>query len=182
MKHCQNDECPDLRRDGVRGEFYDTVVVCPACGAVLADGQAPAHIVESEWVERVCVASCFTPVEAQLTKAALEAAGIPAFVENEHLAGIQWLYSQAVGGVRVMIDPAFVDDARAVLTAPSPEREVVEGSRCPHCGDHSLPPPRLRLRTRALSLLLGLPFSLSTRRRRCSACGRTWRVSRTDAD
>lgn len=182
MKHCRNDECPDLRRDGFRGEFNDTVVVCPACGEVLVEGEAPVRLVESEWVERVCAASCSTPLEAQLTKAALEAAGIPAFIENEHLAGVQWLYSRAVGGVRVTIDPAYAEDARAILMPPTSDREVVEEPACPSCGANSLPTPRPRLRSRVRSLLTRLRFSPSAPSRRCSACGWTWPASKPDAD
>jgi hypothetical protein len=33
--YCPNRECPDFMEDGAPGEYVDTVVVCPKCGAAL---------------------------------------------------------------------------------------------------------------------------------------------------
>jgi hypothetical protein len=47
------------------------------------------------------VATFSKPEEAHLFRTRLEAAGIPAYVQDEHLIQMDWLYSNAIGGVRV---------------------------------------------------------------------------------
>lgn len=44
-----------------------------------------------------------TPYEANMVKSLLESAGIPAFVADEHIIGMNWLYSNALGGVKVQV-------------------------------------------------------------------------------
>lgn len=45
----------------------------------------------------ITVAAFDAAPEAYIAKGLLEQAGIPAFIRNEHLVGVQWLYSNAVG-------------------------------------------------------------------------------------
>lgn len=184
MKHCADGDCPDLLRDRRHGEFRDEIAVCPACGSRLVAGPAPPTRPPVDWVDRIVVATFPTPVEAHLARASLEAAGIPAAVENEHLAGIQWLYASAIGGVRVTVAASEAEEAAAVLRAVGPASAPAtvadardEGDACPRCGADAGPPPRTRRRFRALSLLVGVPFSTSPGRRRCAACGHRWRVA-----
>jgi hypothetical protein len=52
---CPNRECPDFVEDGRPGEYVDTVVTCPKCGATLVPewppAPAPAHRVRREDLE-----------------------------------------------------------------------------------------------------------------------------------
>jgi hypothetical protein len=59
----------------------------------------PDHTVD-EWVE---VASCTWPHEAAFLRSVLDAAGIEAIIPNEHTLGVQPLYGQLLGGVRVLV-------------------------------------------------------------------------------
>ncbi|MBS0664549.1 MAG: DUF2007 domain-containing protein [Verrucomicrobia bacterium] len=58
------------------------------------------------------IASFSQPVEAHLLRTRLEAEGIPAYIRDENLVTLDWLYSNAVGGVKV--DVADEDYERAV--------------------------------------------------------------------
>lgn len=55
------------------------------------------------------------PYEAQIARAKLEAAGLPAYVADEHTNNADWLYSQALGGVRLQVPSSAVEQAIALL-------------------------------------------------------------------
>jgi len=64
------------------------------------------------------VVSAFTSVhEAHLARSVLQAAGIEATVADEHLVSMYWLYSNAIGGVKVLVPEAQAQDAREVLAS-----------------------------------------------------------------
>ncbi|MDT9694371.1 DUF2007 domain-containing protein, partial [Streptomyces sp. P9(2023)] len=52
------------------------------------------------------------PHEAHIAKASLESAGITSFIADEHTVNTQWLYSNAIGGVRLLVAE---DDAKEAL-------------------------------------------------------------------
>ena len=45
----------------------------------------------------------------------MEAEGITAIVLDEYLIGIDWMYSQAIGGVKVQVDEADFERAGRIL-------------------------------------------------------------------
>jgi len=49
----------------------------------------------------VTVARFVDPPSAHLARGLLEANGIESFVFNEHYVGMDWLHSQAIGGVEL---------------------------------------------------------------------------------
>jgi hypothetical protein len=129
--------------------------------------------------------AAFTSVhEAQLARSVLDAAGIPAVLENEHVISMNWTYSNAVGGVRVVVPADQLDEARALLTTeavlPADALEDVEshvsatdhGDSCRQCGSDAfesvLPVKPLAVLT---WLTLGVPFGTVVRRRHCRRCG-----------
>lgn len=60
--------------------------------------------------------AAFTSVhEAHLAKSALDAAGIPALLDNEHIVSMNWTYSNLVGGVRILVESSRAEEARAIL-------------------------------------------------------------------
>src|SRR5215470_17805474 len=107
------------------------------------------------------------PIDAGLDQALLDAAGIPSVMLNENLVGIQWLYSNAIGGVKLQVDDSQLALARDVLDRDdSPALESVaenrlppvDGDICPSCGSSKVQRSRLRKNTAAISLGLGLPL------------------------
>jgi Zn finger protein HypA/HybF involved in hydrogenase expression len=98
--------------------------------------------------------------EAEIARGALRAAGIEAVFADEATVSINWLYSNALGGIKLQIREEDLERARAVLSnAPMPDDGVVEDdtppdseepveelSRCPSCGSRELTRvPRVRL-------------------------------------
>jgi hypothetical protein len=67
----------------------------------------------------IVVRSFSQPYEAHLACSALEAAGIQARIADEHIVAADWLYSNAVGGVKVLVRSSDVEAARAVLETPA---------------------------------------------------------------
>lgn len=55
------------------------------------------------------------PYEAQIAKTQLEAFGIPVYIENEHTINMDWFYSNALGGVRLLVPENYVDEAKSFL-------------------------------------------------------------------
>src|SRR4051812_46895504 len=79
--------------------------------------------------------------EALLAKGKIESAGIDCRLADDNLVRMDWFYSNAVGGVKLLVAEGELAEAQAVLNAPMPEEFSKEqvGShytqpRCPSCG------------------------------------------------
>lgn len=68
----------------------------------------------------VVVAKYSFPHEANIAKMHLEGAGISAFIADEHTVNMQWLYSDAMGGVRLFVSESDVEMALEVLNNDEP--------------------------------------------------------------
>lgn len=69
----------------------------------------------------VTVASYRDLPNADLARAALESAGIPAWIQDDNLVRMDWFYSNAIGGMRLQVDVADAEAAREILDQPPPE-------------------------------------------------------------
>jgi len=116
------------------------------------------------------------PYEAHIARAKLESEGIPAFVADENTINMQWLYSNAMGGVRLQVPPPFVEQALALLGEDCSElveeQQGVETEACELCGSRNTEPFQ-RGRRWAFLVFLGLDFPLFPARNthRCRDCG-----------
>lgn len=85
----------------------------------------------------VTIATFSKPEEAHLLRMRLESSGIPAFLQDENLIQMDWLLSNAVGGVRVQVADEDLQAASNFLEADhgaepdptEPESERSAGSR-----------------------------------------------------
>ncbi|MFQ5482880.1 MAG: DUF2007 domain-containing protein [Nitrospinaceae bacterium] len=88
--------------------------------------------------ENLVTAATFSqPYEAHLAQQRLQEAGIPAFIVNEHTISINWLYSNALGGVQVQVPEDRVQEARGLLAEDrSRDMDPVyeDPVLCPSCG------------------------------------------------
>jgi len=120
--------------------------------------------------------------EAHLAKSVLEASGIEAFIVNEHLVSMAWTYSNAVGGVKVVVPEERADEAVQILQAgadplegpfalgPRPSHDASD--TCRRCGAGVFASRPRGVRFAILSwMTLGFPISSATRRRYCEQCG-----------
>lgn len=121
------------------------------------------------------------PYEAHIAKARLDSEGIPAFVADEHTINMQWLYSNALGGVRLQVPAAYAESARKVLEEDR-EQDLLEeqghdSKTCPNCGSTATEYHQIG-RKWAFMVFLGLDFPLfpvkdGIKCRQCGAVTRT---------
>ena len=62
--------------------------------------------------------------EAALARALLEAEGIPCYLANENTLRINWMSSNLLGGLKLMVPRTFLDQAREVLAARFSDDEL----------------------------------------------------------
>lgn len=122
------------------------------------------------------VASYSFPHEAHIAKGTLEAAGIPAFIADEHTINMQWFYSNALGGVRVQVPSRYAEQAKEILAQDFSylleeefgKDEVV----CQKCGSRDIEPYVKGKKPAILVLLLfGFPLFFLKHGIRCRSCG-----------
>ncbi len=129
----------------------------------------------------IAVASFSQPVEAHLARTKLESEGIPCMVGDENLVRVDWLLSNAVGGVKLMVPAGELERAREALR-PRPRLVVVsnnvpEGELiCPRCHSDDVYYSRFNRRIAGFFiLLLGFLIPWRDRRWACTQCGYEWK-------
>ena len=119
-----------------------------------------------------------TPYEANMAKSKLESAGIPAFVADEYTIGMNWLYSNALGGVKLQVPGSLASEALALLDAEagSPTTdELATDYACPKCGSKNSEDFLDKRGSFLTWVLLGLPLFLPSKKKKCRDCGHVWR-------
>ena len=90
----------------------------------------------------ITVARYSLAIEAHVARAKLESEGIPAFVADEHMITADWLYSNAMGGVRLQVPNSCADAAREILATDYTESLIAEQGfdplTCQICGSHDV--------------------------------------------
>ena len=118
-----------------------------------------------------------SPQEAHLARAKLESEGVPAVVQDENLVRMNWLYSNAIGGVKLQVAHSHVDAANQILGCverSEPRSEAVY--QCPECGaDDTHIQVRGRRATFLTWLVACFPLWKGRREWICAACQHTWK-------
>ena len=119
-----------------------------------------------------------------MARCLLENEGIEAFVHDEHIIGLNRMFSYALGGIKLKVPEGSKADALRILevTEHRPYLDEEEQPiRCPKCGSEELTNGVSRPRTTsgifhwALALLFSVyPISLD-RSMRCDSCGHLFR-------
>jgi len=118
---------------------------------------------------------------AHIARGQLQEAGIEAFVFDEHLISTNWLYSDAVGGVKLQVRAEDSDLALSILAVqPAVEpNDAPNADRCPRCNSWDID-RRTRNRRRSFAFAmhwtfgLFLPLGFGSKRCRCRACDLRW--------
>ncbi|MFA0813278.1 putative signal transducing protein [Microbulbifer epialgicus] len=130
----------------------------------------------------VTVASFSFPYEAQIAKAALESEGIKAFVADEHTINMQWLYSNAMGGVRVQVLEYDLESARLMLNQDHSMKVYAEvGERqvryCEYCSSTNMEPfTKGKKPAYLVFLFFGMPLFFYKHGLKCGSCGRFTKI------
>lgn len=122
---------------------------------------------------------------AGLVQSKLEGAGIPCFLDDEFTIGVNWLYSNALGGVKLKVPREYAEEALALLASdaesPAPEEasELPPASACPACGATEIETVNCTRKSELLTIflswvLLSVPFFFNSKRYRCIKCGHRW--------
>lgn len=126
----------------------------------------------------VTVARYSLPSEAQIYRGRLEAEGIPAFIADDHIVNMQWLYSDAIGGVRVQVPAPYEERARIALGVKWEKclgEDEVE--YCEQCGSSDIELYQIGKRA-AFIMVLGfkIPWFPVRNGFKCNNCGFRYRT------
>lgn len=124
----------------------------------------------------VTIARFDFPYQAQIARAMLDAQGVPAFVADEHTINAQWLYANALGGVRLQVPVSALPRARDILAGAAqfedPPKSQVDDWTCRSCGSNHT---RFNLKGKAWAFLffflVEFPIWPVGITRKCGECG-----------
>lgn len=199
---CPNPGCSDIELFGVQGEYGTGVSHCPKCGALLEEKEPPAEgrpdrevdAKRPEWFESEMPRSGeFTYIatfrdlpSAHVARSLLVAFGCYAELLDERHVSMNWLVSQAIGGVKVVaICPPTIDGVELLETDHSsalddlPEMSLPPSvfEVCPHCGSTDVEAPTWSRRLKVAScfwmwLILFYPTVTHFEPTKCRSCNR----------
>ena len=131
----------------------DDFEVCWSCGTSMdgvedpgfftaddAKAQAPLPSAE-ESAHLITVTSCSKPAEALAIRLQLEAAGIPVFLADEFTISMDWLLSNAIGGIKVQVAEHDVRKASEILHLDMPDDEGENEEESSNKDDTEKEPP-----------------------------------------
>lgn len=142
-----------------------------------------------DWVE---IISFTYPHEAHLAMAFLEASGMNVIIKDEFTVQVNNFYSNAIGGVKLLVEKSKVDEANLLLlnggyiekSDPKKEQKIEVFSSeylqiCPYCHSTNVTKKSMPGYILALSiLLLGFPLPFLKRRYYCYDCSKEWKVKK----
>jgi hypothetical protein len=180
--------CPQCR-----DEFEDWVEACPDCKVALVEALPPLPPKQKKMLpeESLVVVDTYNyPLQAHLARTKLESEGIEGFVADEHMITANWLYSIAVGGVKLWVKESDAEKAMQVLESISPDirdetvatQDYTDDERCPRCKSINIDYQSIHTRRFFFFWLIfyvvGLPLILPffKRKWKCNSCGYEWKM------
>ena len=118
--------------------------------------------------------------EALLAKGSLVSAGIESFLADDNTVRMDWLWSNLLGGVKLLVAPEDEEDAREILNQAIPESLELEGAenylqpRCPKCGSLDVNFQELYKPIAFASLLINFPLPVHREGWFCQTCSYSW--------
>lgn len=117
---------------------------------------------------------------ATVAKSMLDSAGIESFFVDDNVIRMDWFYSNAVGGIKLLVRDEDAAEARELLEGQAPEKFEVEGigeyeqPKCPNCGSLDVSYEELDRKIAHTGLLISIPIPAVKRGWNCHACGHSW--------
>jgi len=182
----------DVAQQALRAEFDKRKLALPAQKAeavasvvkeppesipATEDSEARASVDYRELVE---IRRFRDLLDAEVAKGALDSAGIESFLGDDNMVRMDWFYSNAVGGVKLLVRPGDFTAAEEVLNQPIPEEIDYDGETpfaqpmCPKCGSLDITFETLNKPVAYGSAWLGVPLPIKSEKWTCNACGARW--------
>lgn len=117
---------------------------------------------------------------ASVAKSMLDSAGIESFLADDNVIRMDWFYSNAMGGIKLLVRGEDAAEARELLEGQAPEKFEVEGvgeyeqPKCPHCGSLDVSFEELDRKIAHTGLLVSIPIPAVKHGWNCHACGHSW--------
>jgi len=118
--------------------------------------------------------------DALVAKTILDSADVECLLGDENTIRMDWLWSNAIGGVKLWLHEGDTHEATALLDQEPLGEFEVEGfgkysqPRCPACGSFDVSFDGLNRPVAYGSLLVCVPIPLKRSGWRCDACGHKW--------
>lgn len=124
------------------------------------------------------VIATFTKLEdAHIAASKLEGSGVKAWLRDEATANLYWLYSNAIGGVKVEVAADDVPRALEILNLPDEASGLL---RCPHCGSENVHVREMSLFSALALLFLGLILPGKKATVDCLDCKKAFKPERSN--
>ena len=128
--------------------------------------------------EPVVVSRFYDASAAHLARCNLVSQGIAAEIIDEHTVGVNPLYANAVGGVKIVVRPVDAQRAREILLRQREkicDSETPEKMICPRCQSSEVRRTPVRgVFVLLAALTLGIAWLLFWKKYKCQSCGYTW--------
>jgi hypothetical protein len=120
-------------------------------------------------------------LEAELAKGKLQSVGIDCFVADENTVRMDWFWSNAIGGLRLLVKPEDAETATALLDEPIPD-EIAQDDpslaytqpHCPKCGSLDVSFETLDRPLSYTLMFFNVAFPVGKHNWKCQACGVEW--------
>jgi len=123
-------------------------------------------------------------IQADMEKELLEKEGIKCYLKNANISSANWLYTNAVGGITLIVGKPDLEKAKEILSVfeqETPENIEIQ-PKCPNCKseDVRIVNPRWFLGLLFILILgLGMPSPFRKRNYRCNLCGQRWEIEQS---
>jgi len=120
------------------------------------------------------IIASYTKLEdAHLAVSKLAGSGVRAWLRDEATANIYWLYSNAIGGVKVEVAEEDIERAQEVLELPKEEGVLL---KCPYCSSENVRLRELDLGAMLLMVFTSLLTPIKSRKADCGKCGQSFDI------
>jgi hypothetical protein len=121
--------------------------------------------------------------DALLAQGSLDSAGIESHLADDNTVRMDWLWSNAVGGIKLIVNSEDVEAANEILNQPIPDEIDFEDSakyeqpHCPKCQSLDINFEELYRPIAYGSLFVGFPLPAHRTGWTCHSCGHSWQDS-----
>jgi hypothetical protein len=115
--------------------------------------------------------------QASLAKSTLESQGIPCYLADQYMVGINWLFSTELDQIKLKVSKCDAMRANDILcnfehlSTEGLDYNLVTEAACPHCGSTENITQNATRKLAAVGLLFLLPLFFFLKRKSCIECG-----------